>query len=468
MEKSRKLRRYSRKDYTQLVDFPVEIVGRDGIVRRYSFEESIRLYQRRIASASARYDDVEVVAAEIRHCRRRIDQLRRSYFARYGWATIRGTDGTHLLNSELAGEVAAFLRRCLDRTSVELGQLDCVFLDEGKGYQVYYVHRTEPLGDADERYLLYVYRFEDDGPCPGREAFFSFLKVLQDNRGGAEGMEVLVAFHHTADCGLILSGRMGEVRIESPEPDDSSLPSIDLTAFESPGRPDPLREAMMLLHQGARSAALKRFRAAYEQNHYRRAAYVGAAVVADQLGETDEALTATRMAVHYFPHDPALQFHLAVAALRKHEVELARQAIARSRELGGDSPAHRLLDALIMLDRGRLHRGATAVARLLREPGRLDPDVLRAARWVGRQLLARRLLVLLAFVVSGGGGALYPVIGTWSLPVIGLGFMLAAGAHLAWRRRYGNLLAAPGIIGLRLGHLANLQDPRVAPVRNQQ
>ena len=51
MEKARKLRRYNRKDYAQLVDFPVEIVGRDGKVRRYSFEESVRLYQRRIASA---------------------------------------------------------------------------------------------------------------------------------------------------------------------------------------------------------------------------------------------------------------------------------------------------------------------------------------------------------------------------------------------------------------------------------
>ncbi len=38
MDKSRKLRRYLKKDYRQLVDFPVEIVGRDGVVRRYTFE----------------------------------------------------------------------------------------------------------------------------------------------------------------------------------------------------------------------------------------------------------------------------------------------------------------------------------------------------------------------------------------------------------------------------------------------
>ena len=51
LDKSHKIRRYKRKDYTAVVDFPVEIIGRDGVVRRYSFEESIRLYQRRIASA---------------------------------------------------------------------------------------------------------------------------------------------------------------------------------------------------------------------------------------------------------------------------------------------------------------------------------------------------------------------------------------------------------------------------------
>ena len=42
VDKNRRLRRYGRKDYTQVVDFPVEIVGRDGVVRRYSFEELLR------------------------------------------------------------------------------------------------------------------------------------------------------------------------------------------------------------------------------------------------------------------------------------------------------------------------------------------------------------------------------------------------------------------------------------------
>ena len=112
MDKGRKLRRYSRKEYSQVVDFPVEIVGRDGVVRRYTFEESVRLYQRRIASAGMRYDDGEVVKAEVRHCRRRIEQLRKSYFARYGWSALQAPGSAGHLDGEQAGEVAAFLRRC--------------------------------------------------------------------------------------------------------------------------------------------------------------------------------------------------------------------------------------------------------------------------------------------------------------------------------------------------------------------
>ena len=114
MDKSVKLQRYDRKDYTELVDFPVEIVGRDGVVRRYTFEDSIRLYQRRITFAPIRYQyDGDLVRAEVNHCRSRIDQLRRSYFHRYGWGTPEGQISAEEAFGDLAGELAAFLCRVL-------------------------------------------------------------------------------------------------------------------------------------------------------------------------------------------------------------------------------------------------------------------------------------------------------------------------------------------------------------------
>ena len=113
LDKSHKIRRYKRKDYTAVVDFPVEIIGRDGVVRRYSFEESIRLYQRRIASADLRYADGELIQAEKEHCLSRIAQLRRSFFAHNGWPAVETVDQVEGGPEFLAAEVAAFLRRCL-------------------------------------------------------------------------------------------------------------------------------------------------------------------------------------------------------------------------------------------------------------------------------------------------------------------------------------------------------------------
>jgi hypothetical protein len=107
MDKNGKLQRYDRKDYTELVDFPVEIVGRDGVVRRYVFEDSVRLYQRRITFAPIRYRDADLAAAEAGHCRARIHQLRTSYFVHFGWGTPAGDTVGEELFGELAGELAS-------------------------------------------------------------------------------------------------------------------------------------------------------------------------------------------------------------------------------------------------------------------------------------------------------------------------------------------------------------------------
>ena len=202
VEKTRKLRRYTRKDYSQVVDFPVEIVGRDGVVRRYSFEESVRLYQRRIASASMRYGDHEVIDAEVHHCRRRIEQLRRSYFARYGWSAIKVMDSPGVLAGEFAGEVAAFLRRCLEGTTLDPEALEFTYLEEGDHRQIYFVEQRltdfAPAGrgpreaQTTERYLLYLYRFDSGTAEDARDGFFQLLKMLQSARSGGDGIETLV------------------------------------------------------------------------------------------------------------------------------------------------------------------------------------------------------------------------------------------------------------------------------------
>jgi len=456
------MRRYSRKDYTQLVDFPVEIVGRDGVVRRYSFEESVRLYQRRIASAALRYNDKDVVTAEVGHCRSRIEQLRRSYFARYGWSGIHVIDTPGVLAGEFAAEIAAFLRRWLDAGETEPETLEFSFLDDSDSHQVYFVRRPTPqTGDPalaaapSSDHLLYLYRFEQAGTCVSRDAFFRFLKVLQSVRRAGEGVEGLVAFHHTADCGLILTGEAGSLSHKTSAPEPEGLPPVDLGWLEQQdAETDPLREGMALLREGDREGALSCFIQAYERNHFRRAGYIGTTVIADQLGQHVEAETAALMGTRYFPEDAVLHYHLAVARLRRSAFDEAQAALDDAVRLEGDplSYALCLLQALLTLRRGQVWKGRRQLMNMPSSRETADADLERAHRWVKAQLAARSMLRGSALAVSILGGALVALGQLWAIVVVVCGLLLLPAIQAAWGRQLDKVLQAPGSKGLRLAN----------------
>ena len=95
--------------YSDVIDFPVEIIGRAGAPRWCSFEEAVRVYRHRIAYAA---EVPDALSNEIAHCKLRIRQLRLSWFRRHGWrladdALLEGPLG------EFLGEAAAFLDRSL-------------------------------------------------------------------------------------------------------------------------------------------------------------------------------------------------------------------------------------------------------------------------------------------------------------------------------------------------------------------
>lgn len=409
MEKGKKLRRYSRKDYTQLVDFPVEIVGRDGVIRRYSFEASVRLYQRRIASAPSRYGDAEVVAAEINHCQRRIEQLRKSYFHRYGWSGIQRKDAPGGLAGQFAGEVAAFLRRFYGEQ--EPVELQVRWMEDRSDGQTYFVRKGEDVG-----YLLYLYRFESFGACAGREAFFELLRVVQATQG--QDVETLVAFHHTADCGLVLTC-MGEHAAGAVQAD----PSADELIAGDPERiDDPYAAGLRLLSEGDPASALSRFEAAIAECAYRRQALVAACVVADMLGKPDNAETSARIGVHNFPDDAVLGYHLALALVRGGQVDAGLETLegvlAKSKDLG----SARLLQALVLA-----HRRDPEASEALERASRVvnDEEGRSLATRVRRALMARRVVVLL-----GALTLLVAMVAGWfsSLPVAIAATVLSASS----------------------------------------
>ncbi|MFT4976227.1 MAG: Flp pilus assembly protein TadD [Myxococcota bacterium] len=457
MDKTRKLRRYSRKDYTQLVDFPVEIVGRDGVVRRYSFEESVRLYQRRIASAASRYPDLDVAVAEMRHCKLRIDQLRRSYFARYGWTALESArDGV----GAFAGEVAAFLRRCLESLETEPELYALTGVGEEEHRQIFYAHPRSSESPSPS-YLLYFYAFQEEQEGVSRESFFDFLKALQGVRGSSGSVEGIVAFHHSADCGLILTGQ-GSSRLlplRAAETTDHMLAEPPLA--------DLVQQGLLRLQEGDHAGALRQFTAAYETNHYRWGAYIGAAALAEQLGRYEDVEMTAVMGEHYFPSDPVLRYFLAVARLRQGDGEGAAAALRDLQTEPAVSPyARQLIDGLIALTQNRMRRGRRLIRSAQPAAGQQDSVLIPTQRWVRAQLAARNLLMAFAASV-----ALATLTAAWLwLPWLAIlaipSLLIIPAIHSAWRRQFRRLLSMNAPSGLRLVEPSVLQTISRPPRRS--
>lgn len=346
MDKTRKLKRYRRKDYSQVVDFPVEIVGRDGVVRRYGFESSVRLYQRRIASAPGRYADRDLVDAEVQHCRHRIKQLRNSYYRRHGFSDL-GPQPEQL--GDLAGELSAFLRRCFgaQAQALVLQALESTS-PEQNGPQSWYLEQPE-TGVA---YLLSLYPFEHYGACAGREAFFETLRVLRVARGAQ--VEALVAFHHSGDCGLVLTCQGAHAQVPLGEQAPERL-NEDLNS-------GPWAAGLRALAEEDLAAALPYLEEAQLQRPFARRIAVACASIADLVGEHHAAESAARIGLNAFPADPVLRYQLALSLLRQGELRGAAVAL----EHAGPSPRlaqAALLSAILSLREGRLLAAQGPLAR---------------------------------------------------------------------------------------------------------
>ncbi len=143
-----KVRAYDGKDYSEDIEFPVELVDRDGVVRRYSYEESLAVYHRRIQSAPWRYGDDELIRAEIYHCTRRIDQIKRSYQRKSLDGELGPTNPRAALGEAYDPIREHYLELVRDR-GLQLNEdlpLQLSLLDDQPGCRVYHLGFGGPRG----------------------------------------------------------------------------------------------------------------------------------------------------------------------------------------------------------------------------------------------------------------------------------------------------------------------------------
>ncbi len=383
MDKHRKLRKYRQKDYTQLVEFPVEIVGRNGVVRTYCFEDSICLYQRRIASAPRRYDDAEVVEAEIRHCSRRVRQLRRSYYERYAWGSIRSLSQAEVDLGVMAADIVAFLARYAG--SVDRAERYALHPVETTGQsRVWFV---EPPGEAP--LLLYLFRLSADDDCPSRSEFEALTGSLRASKG-LEDLEQLHASHTTADCVLLLTGREPRSERAREVHAPATQPSGEL------GGPDLTRQAVAMIRAGTPEDALRMLEAVLVLQPDHRNAALTASLAAIHAGSPAQAEMYVRLASAYSPDDAILLHQLGVTLLHQDRLAEAEDAFAAALASQHWLLPSRLLLALLHLRAGR-HRKASELLDLDQASvGASQRSALRAVANLSRRFRWRRLGLMVA------------------------------------------------------------------------
>jgi hypothetical protein len=429
LERSTRLRRYLRKDYTQLVDFPVEIVGRDGMVRRYSFDDSVRLYHRRIHSAPLRYDDGELVDAEVRHCRQRIDQLRRSYLEHFGWGPLRDGQLGGALDGPLAAEVAAFLRRVFPGDREGATGLRITLVDSGQG-DSFYLRCTE----TGRSWMLYAWRLDGDARAGAREDWRQALARLSSAPSG-EAVERLFVSSEGPDLALVLAGT-GEW----------SGPGEPMVSGREPEVQDALLGGLRALYDGQVSDALQILEAGLDASPNRVALAQAAALVAVLNEEPERAEFAARLGLLAHGDDALLRYLLGVALCRRGRPGEVRDLVWMS-DVSQQTPLLALLEGVIALRDGRPWAAWGAVGRAASE---------RETRYAGRAgRVLRRWLVRWGGAVIGGGGfgALGVVAGSLGATLAAItlgvaGLVVAVAATVQLRRRVQALLTGDRMPGV--------------------
>lgn len=452
MNKSDKLRLYGQKDYTELIEFPVELVGKDGVVRRYTYEESLLVYAKRIESAFQRYRDRDLAAAEVDHCHKRIEQIKRSWKAVSARKIESSADYAARYEETAAAECRAFIREYFGRALAERVATD----EEPIPIYLALVQHTGPLkvfhvslANRKGGHLLYAFAFgwepDTEGVADARAQYADWNRILASAPGAGEDVERLLAAREGKDFGFLLTASQAAAApvaaddvVESPSSAGARRPKksganarvrVQALLDEDPTNAEAhYAMGILLAGEGDDPAAMEEFKLCVELQPWYREAYRSLATLGDALGLHEEVEPYLLQARHYFPEDGGIQHQLALVTARLGRRDDALEAARLAVRL--DPNNHEASDLVRELETAvRKNRGADfALAAVDRSREKRES----AASVPGTAGPSRLLLALIALALAGCQAVhmLEPMAGAFALALV-LVFVILARARAA-------------------------------------
>ena len=387
MNKTDKLRLYGQKDYTELIEFPVELVGKDGVVRRYTYEESLLVYAKRVESAHVRYRDPDVAEAEVDHCYKRIEQIKRSWKHVSARRVPSSADYAVRYEESAAAECRAFIREYFSNALAERVAPD----EDPIPIYLSLVQQTGPmkvfhvsLANRRGSHLLYSFVFDwepqNDGDLDSRAQFADWSRILATAGGSGDDVERLLAAREGKEFGFLLTGPAAAMMPNAlPETEEPSVgfdppparvkPSgaararVQALIDEDPGNAEAhYAMGVLAANEGEPAAALDEFKKCVDLQPWYKDAYRRIAVLGDSLQAWDDVEPYLLQARHYFPEDDRVQFHLGLLLVRTGRNEEGVEALKRAVALEPSNRRARWLLDLVekSLKRGRDPREALA------------------------------------------------------------------------------------------------------------
>lgn len=354
MDKVKRLKSYSEKDYSEKIDFPVELVGRDGVVRKYSYADSVRIYERRIESAHVRYNDPVVAGREIDHCNKRIEQLRRS------WRELMHTSERQFMERHPGDQSREpyergkdFLSRLIDErlgtgALMAHGSPQLALLEELEHIQTFYV--DWPLFHPAT--ILYVFDLADENREEVLQHYHQQIERLSFYQQ-APDTEKLIESFEDKDIAFLLTGVRAEAFVRQRQPVRVVAVQVVPEEGEAEGE-NPWFERVMVssseddqgpyihateaLRRNDLEAAFDGFREALDENPHHKEAYWVLGALCDVQKRWVEGESYQLMGTRYFPEDARIRYYYGIALFRRQAYAEAlaqfEQAVALNIKVG--------------------------------------------------------------------------------------------------------------------------------------